>query len=414
LLVQARNSSLATGPKIGVHFSILRLGRDGVLAPVPWIGRSYPIVGLAAGPGTSLLASAAGMLWQQGASAWQRISIANQAQHSFSAVGFTRDGSILAFDTRTHTLYRTTAGTGTLSPVAGNGTLALFGNGGPINGSSFSCYDIEAATDGRVLFSDPLNHRIAVIDRKGTINTLAGGPPAGSSGAPALATPLAITMTRKGVLHAVDRAGNRVVRIARNGALQLVAGNGKRGFSGDGGPATGASLDGPLDVAVAKTGDVYIIDANNHRIRRVDRHGTISTVLNYDPLAVPLLANVRGDVVVVGSGGRPFVTLDAEGASETERDSEASSSVGPLPAAIDAVTVDRSGHFIIVSENSVLIQREAGERGKFRRVLLPDPMVPNRSVRDVTGVTVTPDGNLLFCDATHRRILRAPLPNFAE
>jgi DNA-binding beta-propeller fold protein YncE len=71
---------------------------------------------------------------------------------------------------------------------------------------------------------------------------------------------------------------NRVYRVAADGRLSFVAGNGIRGFSGDGGPATSAQLDGPIGVAVDSEGNLFIVDTGNSGIRKVTPDGIISTV----------------------------------------------------------------------------------------------------------------------------------------
>jgi hypothetical protein len=72
--------------------------------------------------------------------------------------------------------------------------------------------------------------------------------------------------------------GCRIVRYARDGMISVIAGTGVCGFSGDGGPATAAKLDDPNGIAFDSSGNLYFADSNNHRIRRIDRHGTITTV----------------------------------------------------------------------------------------------------------------------------------------
>src|ERR1019366_8984334 len=110
-----------------------------------------------------------------------------------------------------------------------------------------------------------------------TISTIAGGPPANIPGTSA--GPLTVAFV------AADSAGNvffaaqnAVLRLdATTGILTPVAGTGTRGFSGDNGPATSAQLSGPAGVAVDSTGNLYIVDQFNYRIRKVS-NGVITTV----------------------------------------------------------------------------------------------------------------------------------------
>jgi sugar lactone lactonase YvrE len=87
-----------------------------------------------------------------------------------------------------------------------------------------------------------------------------------------------MALDRDGNLYVADSGNNRVRRIDRNGIIETVAGSGSApGFAGDGGPATKALLFGPTDGAIDAEGNLYIIDAGNHRIRKVDQAGIIST-----------------------------------------------------------------------------------------------------------------------------------------
>src|ERR1035437_6466953 len=92
-----------------------------------------------------------------------------------------------------------------------------------------------------------------------------------------LGTPLGVAVDAQGNVYAADNTNNIVVRISPNGLLTVVAGNGTGGFSGDGGPAVRASLNWPLAVAVDSAGNLYIAELNNHRVRKVSG-GTITTV----------------------------------------------------------------------------------------------------------------------------------------
>ena len=115
------------------------------------------------------------------------------------------------------------------------------------------------------------------------ITTFAGTPKSFPSGTPvpALTAPLApsrITVGPQGEAYFGDREANLVVRLNSDGTLAVVAGNGVPGFSGDGGPATSASLNQPSGFAVDSNGNLYIWDLGNARIRKVNSQGTISTI----------------------------------------------------------------------------------------------------------------------------------------
>jgi uncharacterized repeat protein (TIGR01451 family) len=93
-----------------------------------------------------------------------------------------------------------------------------------------------------------------------------------------LGYPTRLALDTEGNLYIADSASSRVRKLTPQGIISTVAGNGTFNFSGDGGPAITASLNAPMDVAVDAAGNVYIADTNNHRIRKINPQGIISTV----------------------------------------------------------------------------------------------------------------------------------------
>ena len=85
-------------------------------------------------------------------------------------------------------------------------------------------------------------------------------------------------MDGAGNVYIADRSNSRIRRIDTDGMITTIAGTGARGYGGDGGPAVGADLNWPFGVALDRTGNLYIADSNNHRIRRVDTAGVINTI----------------------------------------------------------------------------------------------------------------------------------------
>ena len=177
---------------------------------------------------------------------------------------------------------------GTITTVAGTGQQGYAGDGGPaaraqLNQPFGICVDAQ----GNVFFADTFNQRIRKIDRQtGLITTVAGNGKKGfaGDGGPATAAnldePYGVALDRAGNLFFVDRLSRRVRRVdVRTGLISTVAGTGQARFSGDGGPATQAGLVEPNGVAVDPAGrSLFITDVAGHRVRRVDlRGGLIST-----------------------------------------------------------------------------------------------------------------------------------------
>jgi trimeric autotransporter adhesin len=172
---------------------------------------------------------------------------------------------------------------GNITNVAGIGVPGFFGDGGlATNAALYGPTGLAIAPDGSLIISDTVNYRIRRVAPTGIITTIAGSGFGGFSGDGGLATaaglyfPSGIAADGAGNIYVADSDNQRVRKIAPNGIITTVAGTGVAGFSGDGGPAVNAQLNGPLAVAVSPAGDIYISD-DNSRIRQVDSGGTIST-----------------------------------------------------------------------------------------------------------------------------------------
>ncbi|MCY4588591.1 MAG: SBBP repeat-containing protein, partial [Bryobacterales bacterium] len=114
-----------------------------------------------------------------------------------------------------------------------------------------------------------------------TISTFAGTWEVGDGGpatAAGLTYPGGVAADGLGNIYIAGSSNNRIRRVDPSGTITTIAGTGERGFGGDGGPATQAQLASPGGVAVDGLGNVYISDMNNHRIRRVDSSGIITTI----------------------------------------------------------------------------------------------------------------------------------------
>jgi DNA-binding beta-propeller fold protein YncE len=173
-----------------------------------------------------------------------------------------------------------------ISTVAGTGQRGYSGDGGPASRSQINNpYGIAIGSDGALYICDTDNHVVRKVSRDGTIATVAGNGRRGYSGDGRKATeaslnePYEVRFDRQGNLYVVERM-NHVVRLvdARTGLISTVAGNGKAGFSGDEGPAVSASLHEPHSIQLDGKGNLYVCDIRNHRIRRVNlQSGIIST-----------------------------------------------------------------------------------------------------------------------------------------
>ena len=192
-------------------------------------------------------------------------------------------GNLYIADLGNHRIRKVDAA-GVISTVAGDGTWGSSGDGGPATAAQLRRpYDVALDGAGNLYIADEFNRRIRKVDAAGVITTVAGdgtegfGGDGGPATAARLDSPSGVALDGDGNLYIADRGNNRIRKV-RSGVITTVAGDGTYGYSGDGGPATAALLNGPTDVAVDGAGNLYIADHDNDRIRKVDPAGVITTV----------------------------------------------------------------------------------------------------------------------------------------
>jgi sugar lactone lactonase YvrE len=174
---------------------------------------------------------------------------------------------------------------GIITTVAGNGLEGFSGDGVPATATGLNRpKGVAIGPDGMLYIADSLNNRVRRVDAQGIITTIAGTGQAGAEGDGGFATqaqldrPRTLAFDIGGNLYVLEDEGNRVRRIDARGLIVTVAGTGSPGFDGDGGPAVFARLNHPGGLAADRLGNLYIADSDNNRIRRVDPTGIITTV----------------------------------------------------------------------------------------------------------------------------------------
>ncbi len=176
---------------------------------------------------------------------------------------------------------------GRIVSIAGSGEIGDGGDGGPASEAQFDeLAAIAIAPDGTIYLSDDLRNRVRVIHPDGTVDAYAGTGEKGDGGDGGPATeaqlyhPEGLAIHPSGDLYIADSYNHRIRKVDKDtGIIETVAGSTTRGFSGDGGPATDAELQWPKGIAFDAGGHLYIADTFNHRIRRVDADsGIISTI----------------------------------------------------------------------------------------------------------------------------------------
>lgn len=206
-----------------------------------------------------------------------------------------------------------------ITTFAGTGEKGYSGDGGPAHSAQLNNpYGIARGPDGALYICDMGNHVVRKVDKKGIITTVAGTGKPGYSGdgGPATAAllnePYEVRFDKTGNLFFVEMANAIVRRVdAKAKTISTVAGCGKTGFSGDGGPAIEARMNQPHSIQFDAQGDLFICDILNRRIRKVDmKSGSISTFAGTgEKAATPDGAQISGTPL----NGPRAIDFDKEG-----------------------------------------------------------------------------------------------------
>ena len=193
-------------------------------------------------------------------------------------------GNIYIADSDNHCI-RKVHPDGIITTVAGNGSRGYNGDNIPATSAQLSRpTDVAVDSAGNIYIADSSNQRIRKVDPNGTITTVVGRGYSGYNGdnrpasSATLYYPYGVTVDDAGRLYIADAFNSRIRKVDLNGTITTVAGTGSRGYNGDNRTATSAWIHTPYDVAVDNAGNIYIAEFYGQRIRKINESGTISTI----------------------------------------------------------------------------------------------------------------------------------------
>jgi sugar lactone lactonase YvrE len=353
-------------------------------------------------------------------------------------------GNLFIADVYNQRIRRVDASTGTITTVAGNGTAAYSGDGGAATSASLNYpYGVAVDASGNLFIADTGNARVRRVDAKtGIITTVAGdgnGAYSSGDGGPATSaglSPSGVALDSSGNLFIAD-GNNRIRRVdAVTGVITTVAGNGTQGFSGDGGPATNASLNGAESVAVDSSGNLFIADRENQRVRRVAAAtAVIATVAgggsdgDGGPATSAFLTNTYGvaedksrSLFIADTQNSRIRRVDATtGIITTVAGNGTYGDSGDGGAATNAsldypegVAVDMAGNLFIADYGNFVVRRVDGVSGVITTVAGSGNYgysgdggpATSASLENPTDVAVDEWGNLFIADVYNQRVRR--------
>jgi uncharacterized protein (TIGR03437 family) len=336
---------------------------------------------------------------------------------------------------------RQVAVNGVIYTAAGNGTAGFSGdNGSPISAQLHFPSGIAFDTAGNLYFADYENNRVREVSA-GIVTTVAGNGIAGFSGDAGAATaaqlnqPSAVAVDSAGNLYIADTGNNRIRKVV-GGTISTIAGNGTAGYSGDNGVAANAELNQPLGIAFDASGNFYIADSANNRIRKIAA-GTITTVAGNgtpgfggdagSPTAAQLrnpsdivldssgnlyiadsgnnrIRKVAGSVIsTVAGNGAPGLAGDNAAATAAELNAPSALAIGSAGALFiadtgnNAVRKVSAGNITTIAGNGTTL----GDGGISTAALLSGPQ----------GIRLDSAGNVYIADTQDNRIrLLTPIP----
>ena len=331
----------------------------------------------------------------------------------------------------------------TIMTIAGNGIAGFSGDTGAATAAEiFGPYGIALDGLGNTYFVDQGNQRIRKINASGIISTIAGNGTAGFGGDHGNAinaefnNPTGVAADGLGNIYIADYGNNRIRKINDSGIITTIAGTGIARFWGDNGLADTAMLNGPSGVAVDKSGNIYVADKANQRVRKIDINGIITTIAgtglagyngdNFpsgtmahlsNPIAVT--TDIKGNVYIVDENNNRVRKVDTFNRISTVF---GDGTLGFSPDGLlavnsslyrpNGVAVDSLGNIYVADEFNYRIRR--ADYNSNTVITLAGTGTPgfngdtaaaiNCEIRDCKGIAVDQGGNVYFADWSNNRV----------
>ncbi len=232
-----------------------------------------------------------------------------------SSVAVDAAGNVYASDGTSH-IFKIQPN-GVLTVFAGTGQCCYSGDGGPATSANLLAKNALALDSAGNLYFPAFFHVVRKVTPAGIISTVAGSGVGGFSGdggaatAAMLNSPNGVAVDASGNLFISDSGNNRIRKVAPDGTITTFAGNGTAAYGGDGGPAVSASLNNPQGLALDSAGALYITDTGNGRVRKIPRGGAITTVAGNG--AMNSFSGDGGPAISAGLNTPSGVSLDNAG-----------------------------------------------------------------------------------------------------
>ncbi len=360
--------------------------------------------------------------------------------NAINGLAVDKSGNLFICDTYNSRIRKVNT-SGIVTTVAGTGANGFGGDGGLATAAQmYRPRNVAVDLSGNLLISGSFKIRKVTVST-GIITTMVGNGSGGYCGDNGSVTkaqiyhPVGVAADGAGNVFVVDRENHRIRKISSTGIMTTLAGTGKPGFSGDGGPASAASINLPTSVAVDKAGNVFFSDYTNNRIRKVSTSGIITTIAGisgpggFSGDGVAITAKLFGpDGVSCDASGNVYFAdqfnnrirkITTTGTIVTVAGSGGQGFSGDGGSALQAtffwpnnVKVDKAGNIIINDRRNYRVRKVSTTgiittiAGKGSQGFSGDGGLATLAGVDPMGIAVDTSGNIFISDNTNERIRR--------